>query len=82
MKMDGFVLEKNQLLRCLSFFLMSLFYISINLPYSHVWNNVVMSGLVFLVATWNCGISYRNRYAGQLVLRLLPLMNPWVVVEM
>ena len=35
------------------------------LPY--VWNTVVMSGLMFLVAIWNCWISYRNRYAGLLV---------------
>ena len=25
------------------------------------WNTTVMSGLVLLVATWNCWISYRNR---------------------
>ena len=37
-----------------------------------------MSGLVLLVATWNCWISYRNRYAGLLVLHLLPLLNPWL----
>ena len=34
-----------------------------------------MSGLVLLVATWNCWISYRNRYVGLLVLHLLPLLN-------
>ena len=28
--------------------------ISINLPYAHAWNFVVTSGLVPLVATWNC----------------------------
>ena len=28
--------------------------ISINLPFSHVWNTVVTSGLVPLLATWNC----------------------------
>ena len=26
----------------------------LNLPYAHVWNTVVTSGLVPLVATWNC----------------------------
>ena len=26
--------------------------ISINLPYNHAWNTVVMSGLVLLVGTW------------------------------
>ena len=29
------------------------FYISINLTYGHVWNAVVTSGLVPLVAPWN-----------------------------
>ena len=51
-----------------SFFLLRLLCISISLPYGHVWNAAVMSGLVFLVATWNCWISYRNRYVGLLVL--------------
>ena len=41
----------------------------------HVW-------MVLLVATWNCWISYRNGYAGLLVLHLLPLLNPWFIVEM
>ena len=41
-----------------------------------------MPGLVLLVATWNCWISYKNRYAGQLVLHLLPLLNPWLIIEM
>ena len=53
-----------------------------NLPYGHVWNTVVMSGLVLLVATWNCWISYRNGYVGLLVLHLLPLLNPWLMVQM
>ena len=39
------------------------------------------SGLVLLVA-WNCWISYRNEYVGLLVLHLLPLLNPWLMVEM
>ena len=56
--------------------------ISINLPYAHVWNTVVMSGLVPLVATWNCWTSYKNEYAGLLVLHLLLLLNPWLIVEM
>ena len=47
-----------------SFFLLRLLLcIPINLPYSHAWNNFVMSGLVLLVPTWNCWISYKNRYA-------------------
>ena len=39
-------------------------------------------GLVLLVATWNCWISYRNGYVGLLVLHLRPLLNPWLIVEM
>ena len=35
-------------------FLLRLLYISINLPYVHVWGTVVTSGLVPLVASWNC----------------------------
>ena len=42
-----------------SFFLLMLLCISINLPYDHVWDTFVMSGLVLLVATWNCWISYK-----------------------
>ena len=41
--------------------------VSVNLPYGHVWNTVVMCGLVLLVSTWNCWISYKNGYAGLLV---------------
>ena len=37
---------------------------SINLPQGHAWNTVVISELVLLVATWNCGISYKNGHAG------------------
>ena len=36
-----------------------------------------MSGLVLLVATWNCWIGYKNGYSGLVVLRLLPLLSPW-----
>ena len=55
---------------------------SVNLPYGHVWNTVVMSGLAVLAPTWNCWTSYKNDYAGLLVLHLLPLFNPWLIVEM
>ena len=65
-----------------SLFLLRLLCISINLPYTHAWNTVFMSGLVLLVSPWNCWISYKNRYAGLLVLHLLPLLNPWLIVEM
>ena len=37
-KMDGPVLEKKS---------------SFKMPYGHVWNTVVMSGLVLLVSAWN-----------------------------
>ena len=70
------------LIRSISFFLLRLLCISINLPYGHVWNTAVMSGLVLLVVTWNCWISYRNGYVRLLVLHLLPLLNPWLIVEM
>ena len=42
------------LIRSMDFFLLGLLCISINLPYTHIWNTVVTSGLVPLVATWNC----------------------------
>ena len=40
----------------------------------------VISELVALAAIWNCQISYKNRYAGLLVLHLLPLLNPWWLI--
>ena len=65
-----------------SFFLLRLLCISLALPNGHIWNTVVMSELVLLVASWNCWINYKNGYAGLLVLHLLPLLNPWLIVEM
>ena len=50
--------------------------------YSLAWNTVVMSGMVLLAVTWICWISYKNRYAGLLVLHLLLLLNPWLIVKM
>ena len=47
----------------------------------HAWNTVVMSGLVLLTATWNCQIIYKKGYAGLMVLHMLPLLNPWLIVE-
>ena len=46
--------KKIGALICSMKFRLRLFCISINLPYAHVWNIVVTSGLVCLVATWNC----------------------------
>ena len=46
------------------FSLLRLLCISINLPYSHIWNSVIMSGLMLLVATWNCWITCKTEYAG------------------
>ena len=40
--------------RSIKFFLLMLLCIFINLPYTHLWNAVVTSGLVPLVATWIC----------------------------
>ena len=36
----------------------------------------ITSGLVPLVATWNCQTSYKNEYPGLLLLHLLFLFNP------
>ena len=52
------------LIRSMKFLSPRLLCISINLPYGHVQNTVVMSELVLLVATCNCQMSYRNEYAG------------------
>ena len=41
----------------------------------------VMSGLVLLFANWNCWISYRNEFAGLLVLHVLPPLNHWLIIE-
>ena len=53
------------------------------MEYCHAWARaVVMPGLVLLVATWNCKISYKIGYAGLLVLHLLPLLKRWPIIEM
>ena len=66
----------RNLIHSIKFFSCGLLCISINLTFSYAWNTLVMSRLVFLVATWNCWISYKNGYAGLLVFPLLPLLNP------
>ena len=40
-----------------------------------------MCGLVRLVATWNCWMSYKNGYARLLVLHSLLLLNPYVYLN-
>ena len=42
------------LIRSLTFLSPEVLCISINLPYGHAWNTVVMSELLLPVATWNC----------------------------
>ena len=69
-KWIGLFLRKNHLLRCWGWLSQLLKFpprklepwsgISINLPYAHAWNTVVMLGLVLLAATWNCWINYKN----------------------
>ena len=55
--------------------ILGLLCISINVPYDLAWNTVVISGLVFLVATWNCWISYKiSRTAGPSVAASLELL--------
>ena len=41
-----------------------------------------MSGLVLLVVTWNFCISFKNGYAGLMVIHLLPFLNPLLIIEM
>ena len=48
----------------------------------HAWSTVVMPGLVLLVATCNCKIWYKNGFVRPFVLQLLPLQNPWLLIEM
>ena len=48
---------------------------------SDLWDTVDW-GRKWLVDFRNFWLSYKNRYAGLLVLHLLPLLNPWFIVEM
>ena len=41
------------IIHSMKIFLLRLLCISINLPYTHIWSTVVMSGLVPQVITWN-----------------------------
>ena len=56
--------------------------ISMNLQYGYTWNTVLMTRLLHLAATWNCWISYKNRYAGLLAILGLPFLNPWLIIKM
>ena len=58
------------------------FSIYLNLSYGEAQNIVFLSGLVLLVATWNCQISCKNRYAGLLVIHLLPPLGTQLIVNM
>ena len=62
-------------------FLINLLCIYIDLPYDQVWNTVLMCALVPQVATWNSLTSYKNEYAGLVVLHLLLLLNSWLIIE-
>ena len=52
-----------------------------SIPTSFPWNTVVISGLVLLVATWKCLISYKNGYLELTVLHLQPFWNPWPMLH-
>ena len=64
----------------------SMLCISINLPYTHVWNTVAMSRLVPPVATWNYYTNYKNkicRIVGpSLAASPEPLAHHWNVVTL
>ena len=65
-----------------SFIHLRLLFISLNLPYGLGWNNLAISGPVFLTTTWICWINYRNGYVGLLILHLQLLLKPWLIVKM
>ena len=75
-------LKLGALVCSISFFLLTLLYISKNVPYGFAWNTVVNSGLVLQNATWNCLICYKNGYVGLLVLHFPPLLNTWIIIKM
>ena len=67
------------------FFFLGLLCISINLPYSHAWNTIFMSGLKFLVASLNYYLSYKNRYVTVgplLAVSLQHLTHHWNVASL
>ena len=58
-----------------SVFLLRLLCISINQQYNHPWDPVAMSGLVLLVATWNCWISVDRTVGSSLAASLEPFIH-------
>ena len=71
----------NKIRALIRFILLRFHCISINLPYTHV-SYAPKSGLESLIATWDWWKSYKNEYAGLLVLYLLLLLNPCLFAEM
>lgn len=65
-----------------SFIHLRLLFISLNLPYGLGWNNLAISGPVFLTTTWIYWINYRNGYVGLLILHLQLLLKLWLIVKM
>ena len=63
-----------------SFLILRLLCIFINLLCGFAWNTVFMSGLVYLGVTWK--LSYKNGYVELFALRLVPLLNPWLMAVM
>ena len=61
-----------------SVFLMRLLYISINLPYDDAWNTLVTSGLMPLVAAWNCQTSLKKQICRTVVPSLATFLEPMV----
>ena len=57
-------------------FLLRLLCISINVPYGHAWNTVVMSGVVLVAVTSNCFISYKKRICMTIVPSLAASLEP------
>ena len=55
--------------------------ITLYLCKSIIRNTVVMSRRLLPTTTWICWINYKNGYVRLLLLLFLPLLNPWLIVE-
>ena len=64
------------LILSLNFLSSEVSFIFINLPCKLVWNTAVISGLILPVAS---SIQYRSGSIRQLVVHLLPFLNPWLI---